>query len=138
MSEEDFWFHFKRQKVKTALVHVFTMRGIVLPKQGDRPQRAPSPEATPHAPASRPTALNPLGAPGFPRVCSSGASTRSAPSGPCSRAVRSGLMRGVPGGLCSQRALQGDLPLLASTPRLGQVTTPASATLRITPPVTPV
>ena len=114
------------------------MRGMVLPMQGDRPQRAPSPEATPHTPASRPTALNPQGAPGFPRVCSSGASAHSVPLGPCSRAVRSGLMRGVPGGLCSQRALQGDLPRPASTPPLGQVTTPASATLRITPPFTTV
>ena len=98
-------------------MHVFTTRGIALPKQGDQPQRAPSPEATPHAPASHPTALSPLGAPGFPRVCSSGASARSAPSGPCTCAVRSGLTRGIPGGLCSQRALQvGRAPSSLHTP----------------------
>ena len=53
------------------------------------------------------------------------------------RAVRSGLWEAAREG-SALTALQGDLPLPASTPALGQVTTPASATLRITPPVTPV
>ena len=98
-------------------MHVFTARGIALHKQGDWPHRAPSPEATPHAPASCPRALNPLGAPGFPRGCSSGASAHSVPSSPCSHAVRSGIRRGVPGGLCSQRALQvGPAPSSLHTP----------------------
>ena len=33
-------------------VYVLTVRGIVFPKQGDWPHRAPSPEAPPHIPAA--------------------------------------------------------------------------------------
>ena len=63
-SEDNFWSHLKSQNSKQCSVYGFTLRGIALPKQGDWPHWAPSPEATPHISASSRHSPKPcLGAP---------------------------------------------------------------------------